>query len=49
MIWRRGAAVFVAAAPTVATERRRVVITSNDPRRLAAVLNSLADRRFGAD
>lgn len=42
LVQRSGLAVEAAR-----TERRRVVITCHDPRRLAAVLNSLADRRFG--
>ncbi|HEX6337179.1 MAG TPA: hypothetical protein VFZ85_09510 [Jiangellaceae bacterium] len=39
---RRGPAVEAAR-----TERRRVVVTCRDPDLLAAVLNTLADRRFG--
>lgn len=43
VVQRRGPAV-----EAMRTDRRRVVIISDDPHRLAAVLNSLADRRFGA-
>ncbi len=43
VVQRRGPAVEAAR-----TELRRVVITCRDPQRLAAVLNTLADRRFGA-
>jgi hypothetical protein len=42
LVQRRGPAV-----ETARTERRRVVITCRDPCRLAAVLNTLADHRFG--
>jgi hypothetical protein len=41
MVQRRGPAV-----EATRTARRRVVITCHDPLRLAAVLNTLADRRF---
>lgn len=41
LVQRRGPAVEAAR-----TERRRIVITCQDPGRLAAVLNTLADRRF---
>jgi hypothetical protein len=47
---RRTIALVPRSGPAVEaarTERRRVVITCRDPSRLAAVLNTLADRRFG--
>lgn len=47
---RRTIALVPRSGPAVEaarTDRRRVVVTCRDPSRLAAVLNTLADRRFG--
>ncbi len=41
MVFRRGPGVEISR-----TDDRRVVITSSDPERLAATVNTLADRRF---